>query len=154
MARSTNQSSGSVRSEVFSGKTLALEYISDENDNIDTYKAEKEANLIADKSGIKILRGKNLTLVSLDDKQNVNGALWTELDGNEFSFDIAVAETSRGKGIGSQLVNKAMSEFNSINEDGSFTYKLDVVSKDMESILIKKGFKITGRENGHTFMTK
>jgi GNAT superfamily N-acetyltransferase len=131
-----------------------VESIHEDNFNIDSSKAESEALKIAKDSGINILRGKTLSQVYVDKTDVVRGGLWTEVDGNKFSFDVAVDKDSRKKGIGSMLVKSALSEFNSLNEDGSLVLDVDVTSNEMKMLLEKNGFVVKGKENGHTFMTK
>lgn len=131
-----------------------IESIHEDNINIDSSIAETQALKIAQDSGINILRGKTLSQVFVDKKDKVKGGLWTEINGNEFSFDIAVDKDSRKKGIGSALIKSAIQEFNSLNENGDLTFKLDVTSNEMKRLLEKNGFVVTGKEQGHTFMTK
>lgn len=131
-----------------------IESVHEDNFNIDSSKAETEALKIAKDSGINILRGKTLSQVYIDKTDIVRGGLWTEIDGNKFSFDIVVDKNSRKKGIGSMLIKEALIEFNSLNEDGSLVLDIDVTSNEMKRLLEKNGFVVTGKEGGHIFMTK
>jgi GNAT superfamily N-acetyltransferase len=131
-----------------------IESIHEDNFNIDSSKAETEALKIAKDSGINILRGKTLSQVYVNDSDVVLGGLWTEVDGNKFSFDVVVDKDSRKKGIGSMLIKSALNEFNSLNEGGSLVLDVDVTSNEMKRLLEKNGFVVKGKENGHTFMTK
>jgi hypothetical protein len=113
---------------------------------------DDQASELAKKNGVNILRGKNLTSVIYDKNRNVVGGLWTEVDGNEFSFDVVVDESVQGKKLGEKLVNEAISEFNNQDYDDSLVYKVDVTNPIMEKLLSKYGFEVEDRIQGHTMM--
>ena len=123
-----------------------------ESENIDVYEASEKAGKIAKDNGINILRGKDLRNVALNKKGDVVGGLWTEVDGNEFSFDIAIDKVAQGKGIGEKLVNEAISEFNTQDYEGQLKYKIDVTNPIMEKLLSKYGFEVVDKIPGHTIM--
>lgn len=123
-----------------------------ESENIDVYEASNAAEKIAKDNGVNILRGKDLRSVALDKKGNVIGGLWTEIDGNEFSFDIAIDKIAQGKGVGEKLVNEAISEFNAQDYEGQLKYKIDVTNPIMEKLLSKYGFEVVDKIYGHTIM--
>ena len=123
-----------------------------ESENIDVYEASEQASKIAKDNGVNILRGKDLKSVALDDEGNVVGGLWTEISGDEFSFDVAVDKSMQGKGVGEKLVNEAISEFNAENFEDQLKYKVDVTNPVMEKLLSKYGFEVTERIDGHTMM--
>ena len=123
-----------------------------ESENIDVYEASEQASKIAKDNGVNILSGKDLKSVALDDEGNVVGGLWTEVSGDEFSFDVAVDKSMQGKGVGEKLVNEAISEFKFADFDNELKYKVDVTNPVMEKLLSKYGFEVTERIDGHTMM--
>ena len=124
----------------------------EESEDIDVYEASETAEKIAKNNGINILKGKELINVALNKNGDVVGGLWTEVDGDEFSFDIAVDKTSQGKGIGEKLVNEAISEFDAQNYEDQLKYKIDVTNPIMEKLLSKYGFEVVDKFPGHTIM--
>lgn len=143
----------SIKTQV-SPMNVTIEPIDFENEseNIDVYEASEKAEKIAKDNGVNILRGKELISVALDKEGNVIGGLWTEVSDGEFSFDIAIDESSQGKGVGEKLVKEAISEFNSQNYDDNLKYKIDVTNPIMEKLLSKYGFEVSDRIDGHTIM--
>ena len=123
-----------------------------ESENIDVYEASNTAEKIAKDNGVNILRGKDLINVALDKNGDVIGGLWTEIDSNEFSFDIAIDKTAQGKGVGEKLVKAAISEFNAQDYEGQLKYKIDVTNPIMEKLLSKYGFEVVDKIPGHTIM--
>jgi len=123
-----------------------------ESENIDVYEASTAAEKLAKDNGVNILRGKDLKNVALDENGKVIGGLWTEIDGNEFSFDIVIDKAVQRKGVGEKLVNEAFSEFNAQDYDGTLKYKIDVTNPVMEKLLSKYGFEVVDRFKGHTIM--
>jgi ribosomal protein S18 acetylase RimI-like enzyme len=133
---------------------VRLEYIDfdNESDDIDVYEADKAASKIAKDNSINILRDKNLKTVALDENNNVIGALWTSIIGDEFSFDIAVDKSFQRKGIGEKLLKEAFAEFNAYDDEGNLKYNVDVVNPSMEKLLLKYGFVVSNEIVGHTIM--
>lgn len=81
-------------------------------------------------------------------------ALFTNTNNSEYSFDIFVKEKYTGKGIGSSLVDDAVSEFRSLKSDGFDDLKLEVhvVSPAMRKILLRKGFYVKSGRSGNWIM--
>ncbi|MGA0844824.1 MAG: GNAT family N-acetyltransferase, partial [Arenicellales bacterium] len=106
-------------------------------------------------SGINILRGKEVAAVTRGDNGEINGILYTELTGNEFSFDIIVAPEAQGQGIGSALIDAGISEGDTQTEFGEFgKIKLDVVNPNMVAPLERRGFVVVEEVTGHTLMER
>lgn len=124
-----------------------VEFESPEDSSVDYY---EDLNRMEKESGINILSGKELTLIAVTNGKCV-GALYTELSGDEFSFDVIVDKSERGRGIGKKLINFGLSEFKSLPED--YQLKLDVVNSDLVNHLLKRGLKITDKIGEHTIMT-
>jgi len=126
-----------------------------DDSEIDAYEASEKAEEIANNNGLNILRGKELKMVALDSDGNVIGGVWTEVDDNKFSFDIAVDQIAQGKGVGEKLVNEAINEFNSQSDaEEELEYSIDVTNPIMEKLLTKYGFVVSDTSvPGHTIMT-
>lgn len=119
----------------------------------DDYEIGNQADAVAKSSGINILSNKELTYVSKDEKGNVIGALYTSLDQNTFSFDVVVSQTAQGQGIGTKLVEEAISIYKHYKFDmPNLKIEADVVSPVMEHILKKKGWRVSKRIGGHALM--
>lgn len=134
-------------------RSIRIVAIDDENDLEEIDGAYEKAHLIAKESGVNILRGKDLKSVAVNDNGDVIGGLWTEISGDEFSFDIAVDKSYRGMGVGIELIKEAFSLFNLENYEEQLRYVVDVTNPIMEKILLKYGFIVSERYGGHTIMT-
>jgi len=100
-------------------------------------------------SPISILRGKDLFAIYLDNGKAV-AAAYNEVDGDEFSFDIIVADSHQGKGIGSKMIDLALEEFE-MHKDANdeIQIRVDVVNPVMKKALEKRGFDVkeeTGKD--------
>ncbi len=112
------------------------------DDEVDTEDLFDQVDNLERNSPITILRGKDLTMIYLNDGKVV-GALYVEMDDDEFSFDIIVDEDNQGKGIGSKLLDAAIQEFNYNKDDNdTLTVRLDVVNDLMKKALEKRGFEV------------
>ena len=141
-----------AKSKVIEDVSLEVIDFENESENIDTYEASDKAEQIAKDNGVNILRGKDLRTVAVDKNGETVGGLWTEVNGNDFSFDVAVDKKMQGKGVGEKLVNEAIAEFNNNNIEGNLKYNIDVTNPSMEKLLLKYGFKVVERISGHTLM--
>jgi len=115
---------------------------------------ENQAWTLAYKSEINILSNKELSGVSVSNGE-LQGALWTSWDREgAFSFDVIVDPKHRGKGIGNNLVDRAIEIFNleSVAYENPH-YEIDVVNTQMVNMLIKRGFKIVEKIKDHIIMT-
>lgn len=133
-------------------RVVPIDFENDMEDDIDIYDVSEKVHRIAKDNGVNILRGKELKSVVLDENDNVLGGLWTEISGDEFSFDIAIDKSYQGMGIGERLVREAFSEFNLQNYDDELRYVVDVTNPVMEKILLKYGFVVDKRVMGHVIM--
>ena len=77
--------------------------------------------------------------------------MYTGISGNEFSFDVIVDKTERGKGIGKKLIDFGLSEYNQLSDD--YTIKLDVVNNNLINHLKKRGLKVVQQFSGRSIMT-
>ena len=112
-----------------------------------------DLNRIERESGINILSDKELTLLAVMDGKVV-GALYTSTGPNDYSFDIIVDKPYRGKGIGKQLTDLGLSDYNQVGDELGVPLKLDVVNPKMIPYLKLKGLKVVQQHDGHTIMTK
>jgi len=138
MARGSNSRQGRIaRSEVVAS-SVRLEGYSEDDDNYYSLDAER----IAKEVGINAyyLRDNTLSQVALE-KDKVVGALWTNISGDVFSFDIVVSKDQQGKGVGSKLVDAAIREFNEMKDAyPDLKYQVKSVNEAMTRILRRKGF--------------
>ena len=81
------------------------------------------------------MSGKELNQVALDKNGKTVGALWTEVAGDSFSFDIAVNESNRRQGIADALLSNAFDEFEFQNDgrpdEDALEYEVYVVNPAM-----------------------
>lgn len=130
--------------------TSGIEFISPDEADFNYY---DELNRIERESGIRILRNKELNLLAVQGGK-VLGALYTENDGEEFSFDVIVDKPARGQGIGAKLIDMALDQFRQEEIEMGTQLKVDVVNPWVEKYLLHKGLKVVQRDGGHTIMTK
>jgi len=141
-----------VKSE-YENIPIGYEEFNEEDYDMDSF--ADQAWQLALNSPINILSDKELARVAVADNI-VLGALWTAWDRyGGFSFDVVVNPDFQRQGVGTNLVDSAIEIFNW--ESDAFDnphFDLDVTNEHMVSLLKKKGFIISGIENGHTLMTK
>ena len=115
--------------------------IYDEEYDYDRY--SDEAHQLADKARIGILRNKDISLIVLDNNQNLIGASFNNIQflypGSDFSFDIVVDENHQNKGIGIELIKREIETYNDLSSYGydDVDLVLEVVNEKMKNILIK-----------------
>lgn len=84
----------------------------------------------------------------------VVGALYTEFDGSEFSFDVIVTKDNQSSGIGKELTLIAMSEYDMYTDMGNVKLMLDVVNPRYAEFLINQyGLSIVDNIAGHITLT-
>jgi len=118
---------------------IDIDSIGDEVDEDDLF---DQVDNLERNSPINVLRGKDLTMIYLNDGKVV-GALYVEMEDDVFSFDILVDEENQGNGIGSKLLDAAIQEFNYNKDDNdTLTVRLDVVNDLMKKALEKRGLEV------------
>ena len=127
-----------------------IEYVSPDEVEYDYY---ADLNQMVQNSGIRILRGKELDLLAIQNGKVV-GALYTEHDGDEFSFDVVVDKPARGQGIGAKLIDIALDQHRNEESEMGTQLKVDVVNPWVEKYLLHKGLKVAERHGYHVIMTK
>lgn len=112
---------------------------------------ERAALWLAKHVGVNILRGKELKLVALWDG-HVIGAFWDEVSGDTYSFDIVVHPRAQGNKIGQRLFDFGVANAQEM-ADAGITTELDAINPLIIPMAKKAGFRVTGQEGGHTFLT-
>jgi 2'-5' RNA ligase/ribosomal protein S18 acetylase RimI-like enzyme len=109
---------------------------------------------IADQAGINILSGKDFK-AGLAVGGELVAVLFDEVSGDCYSFDVAVRPDKQKQGLGAKLMDYAIDEYDSLQEafDG-LKFCLDAVNPHAIRMLKRRGFVETGRERGHTFMSR
>jgi len=139
-------------------KPVDFEDFIEDEDGVEPFEATEKAENIAKDTGVGILRGKEIKSVATDSEGEVVGGLWTEVDGDSFSFDVAIDEKSQGQGVGEKLVNEAFQEFEiqadmMADMDQELKYNIEVTNPSMEKLLSKYGFVVDERIGGTTKMS-
>lgn len=115
---------------------------------------EDAAYKMAKKHDIAVLSDKDLFLI-IKMNEDIAAALWTTWLSGEYSWDIVVNNKYQKQGLGKELVNIAIREYNESkdhNEDPIM--RVDVINPIMKKILLQKGFKVESETPTHTMMTK
>lgn len=120
-----------------------------DDDNRDDF--TNQAWKLAKNSSIHILSDKDLSSVAIINNVVV-GALFVAWNQEEFSFDVVVDPKFQNQGIGKQLIDAAMSEFNWTEFPDKYI-KADVVNSYLIPVLRRYGFKIQQQIGSHTIMT-
>jgi ribosomal protein S18 acetylase RimI-like enzyme len=105
--------------------------------------------------GINILSNKNFVCGHVVDGEFVS-SLFDYADQDEYEFDIVVHPKWQRKGLGSKLLDVAISEFDNYADvyGDDFVFNVDAVNKHMVTMLKRKGFYVTDSSGGHTMMTR
>lgn len=116
----------------------------------DRYTLIDQAWALAKASPVNILSDKELSTVAVVNG-SVAGALFTAWNQEEFSFDVVVDPRFQQQGIGKQLIDSAMSEFNWTDFPNKHI-KADVVNPNLIPLLTRYGFQKRQEGAGHTIM--
>lgn len=127
---------------------------SEEAEDYDPWVAADQATHVAEESGIRIARNKELSLIALNERGDVVGAIWSALepdddqDATVFDFDVAVDPQHRSGQdmIGFRLINSALEEFESLKADDPRTYvRVYVINSRLADVLERRyGFEVEG----------
>ena len=130
-----------------------VEYISPDEANERGLDYADELNRIEKASGIRVTGNKEAFILAfIDDK--VVGAIYTETNSYEYSFDVIVDKPARGKGIGAKLIDYALADYSQLENDIGTELRVDVINPWVEKYLLKKGLKVLTKHGDHAIMTK
>lgn len=125
---------------------------SEEADDYDPWVVADQAERVADESAIRIARNKELSLIALNERGDVVGAVWSALEPDEdqgatvYDFDVAVDPEYRSAQamIGIKLINSALEDFESIRASNPRTYvRVYVVHRRLADVLERRyGFDV------------
>lgn len=110
---------------------------------------------LAREVGVRVLSNKDLRAMYVSGSEIV-AALFDSSDSSGYEFDIAVSPSWQKFGLGSRLMDLAISlyEDNSEAYGEEYVLKADVISHVAEKMLRQRGFVEIGREPGHVIMTR
>ena len=127
---------------------------SEDADDYDPWVAADQADRVAGESDIRISSDKELSIIALNEKGDVVGAIWSALspdndnDAMVYDFDVAVDPEHRsGQAmVGIKLINSALEDFEYIKSDNPRTYvRVYVVNRRLANVLERKyGFDVEG----------
>ena len=133
--------------------TNHIENVYDEDGNIDdsVYSQSQDLSKVVN---IGITRDRELSdVINRDGK--VVGALWKSFEGGNYEFDIAVHPSYQNQGIGSELVDKAISDFSEYKDmDDNATMRVHVISSVMQKLLESRGFRVIERYGNDLIMER
>jgi ribosomal protein S18 acetylase RimI-like enzyme len=125
----------------------------------DPWVAADQADQVAQMSGIRISRNKELSWIAVND-DNVVGAVWSSLEDSEgekvFDFDVAVDPKWRSGRIGLRLIERAIKDLNEYQAMFPGTYaRVWVVNPKLVRVLENKyGFNVESMyRDGSAHMT-
>ncbi len=114
-------------------------------DEFDEHQLAGQAYELAGQSTVNILRDKELNLVAVENGR-VIGALFTSLVAESYSFDVVIAPEFQGKGIGRELIDAGMMEFQQLQGDmPEIEMNLDVTNPMLQDVLKRRGLGIKQR---------
>ena len=109
---------------------------------------------LAQKAGINILSHKDWK-AGYEDKGLLVAALFDYADAECYDFDIVVDPAYQKRGLGAKLMDLAISEYKELTDPfPDIQFCLDSVNPVTVRMLKQRGFVETGRERGHTLMTR
>lgn len=114
-------------------------------DDYDPWITADQADQVADLSGIRISRNKELLFIALNDSDDVVGAVWAasipEEEENIFDFDVAVHPKYRTGLLGLELIEAAIEYYKS--DEMTTAIRVHVVNPKLVRVLERKyGFDI------------
>lgn len=123
----------------------------DENGELTHYVDQSVA--VAVRSGVRSAFNKSLVAGVIDENDALVAAVWEAVDGDEYSFDIAVLPEHQGKGIGRVLLE----EYLAIPDDVREAYPnikvvVDVINPILAHMLDRRGFAVSEVAQGHWIM--
>jgi ribosomal protein S18 acetylase RimI-like enzyme len=127
--------------------------------NYDPWVAADQADKIAAKSGIRISSNKELSLIAVNESDDVVGAVWSFLSNDDppiFDFDVVVDPKWRSGRLGLRLIDSAIEDLRAHQSDFPDTYaRVWVVNPKLVRVLESRyGFEIESQyENGSAHMT-
>jgi GNAT superfamily N-acetyltransferase len=125
--------------------TYKIAELYDEYGDVDYIFYEKAIQL-AKAENLGITSDREISMVVINDLDEVVAAAWTSWDGDNYEFDIVVSKKEQGKGIGSALIDEYIDipyEFLEENPDASMD--IHVVSPVMRAALENRGFEIKSK---------
>lgn len=134
---------------------------SEDADDYDPWIAADQADAVANASGIRIARNKNLSLLAIHDG-DVIGAVWDSLEEDAdregvwvYDFDVAVDPDFRSARVGLQLINEALELYRMHKSDHPTYVKVWVVNPKLVRVLeYRYGFEpISVHGDGSAHMT-
>ena len=121
-----------------------IESVYDEDGNMDDNMYNQSTRL-SKEVNMGITRDRELSNVITRDRK-VIGALWKSFENGNYEFDIAVHPMYQNKGIGSQLVDRAINDFSEYKDmDDNATMRVHVISPIMQKLLESRGFRVVER---------
>jgi ribosomal protein S18 acetylase RimI-like enzyme len=134
---------------------------SESEDPLDASDFESDAYKLARSLDIRVLNSHSFIGGFVDENNQVVAALFEPTDFQDcYSFDVVVHPAHQKKGLGSQLVDSAIKDFEVLqsfaNDLGvsDFDYCIHVVSFEMKSILESKGFYVYQNLGSESWLMK
>jgi len=125
---------------------FSIQYWDEMAEEYDPWVTASQAEAIADSSGIRISRNKELTFIAMRDG-DVIGAVWSDIVQNDddfddtsydYDFDIAVDKESRGM-VGLKLIESAISDYyDKLSDQQNSRIKVWVINPKLVRVLENK----------------
>lgn len=113
----------------------------------------EQVDSLVSRSSINVLRGKDLKSIAVIG-ETVVGALFTEFSNYEFSFDVVVDTANQSSGIGKELTNIAMAEYDMYSDMDGVRLVIDVVNPRYAEYLQKQySLSIESESHGHIILS-
>jgi len=135
----------------------------DDTEDYDPWITADQADKVAHDSQIRISSNKELSLIALNERGDVVGAIWSTLERDDdqdamvYDFDVAVDPKHRSGQtmIGIRLINSALEDFESIKSDDPRTYiRVCVINSRLADILERRyGFDVESEHRDRKYMT-
>jgi len=120
----------------------------------DEPEVENDPYQMASATGINVLSHMEFLCGHVINNQWVS-ALFTHADEDSYSFDIAVDPDYQKMGLGSELADIGVAQFNDLQEGyPDMEFELDAVNPVAVKMMEDRGFHVTDTRGDHTFMTR
>ena len=105
--------------------------------------------------GVNVLSNFDFYMGYVNHENKIVGALFTAYDSDSYQFDIVVHPDYRGQGLGSEMMDMAIDQFEDLQEPfPDIEFYLDAINPISVAMLKKRGFRVVDQGADRVIMTR